>query len=211
MKKINLMPSEYKAEEIFKLIRKSTILVVLIPVFFLGYLYIGNIFIQKNIDKAQIEIDKVDAIQRSVNNLEYTIQERSTFLQSLDKSDFELNNFVEFLNYQVPDDLNILSVDSKDRLTSEEDDRIPVQEVTTVELDEEGNPIEVEPVIQEPLPPENMKLIVRGYSTNNTSIADLIYKITLLDFVGDVQLSAIEEKYTPDGYSNVFELIVDIN
>lgn len=208
MKKMNLMPSEIRAQELVKLIRKSAFLLALIPVLYIGYLFLGNYMIEKDIAEVQERIDEVDAIRRSVDNMEVTIEQKKEFLSSLDRSEFELNGFVEFLNFQVPDDLNIISVDSTDRL-NEREEEVVVQSV--VELDDEGNPIEKEPE-EKPKPKEEpFQLILRGHSSNSTSIADLIYKITLLGFVEDVQLSAIEEKFTSEGYENVFEIIIDIN
>lgn len=209
MKKLNLMPSEFKAAEIMRLVRQVAVLVALIPIGYLIYLGVLNYKMYNDIKVTEEKIQVVENLERSVNNMNNQIQSKQLFLESLSKSEFELNNFVKFLNSEVGDDLNIISVDSEDRLIGR-----PVDIVVATEIPEEepdGEEIEeVAPPVVAPTYSNKMKLVIRGYSNNSVSIADFVYKLSLLDFIGDVNLTAIEEKDTPDGISNVFEIKLDV-
>jgi len=214
MKKLNLMPSEFKAAEIMRLVRQVAVLVALIPIGYLIYLGVLNYKMYKDIKVTEEKIQVVENLERSINNMKNQIQSKQLFLESLSKSEFELNNFVKFLYSEVGDDLNIISVDSEDRLIGRPVEivvatEIPEEETDGEETDGEETE-EVAPPVVDPTYSNKMKLVIRGYSNNSVPIAEFVYKLSLLDFIGDVNLTAIEEKDTPDGISNVFEIKVDV-
>ena len=214
MKKLNLMPSEFKAAEIMRLVRQVAVLVALIPIGYLIYLGVLNYKMYKDIKVTEEKIQVVENLERSINNMKNQIQSKQLFLESLSKSEFELNNFVKFLYSEVGDDLNIISVDSEDRLIGRPVEivvatEIPEEETDGEETDGEETE-EVDPPVVDPTYSNKMKLVIRGYSNNSVPIAEFVYKLSLLDFIGDVNLTAIEEKDTPDGISNVFEIKVDV-
>jgi len=214
MKKLNLMPSEFKAAEIMRLVRQVAVLVALIPIGYLIYLGVLNYKMYNDIKVTEEKIQVVENLERSINNMKNQIQSKQLFLESLSKSEFELNNFVKFLYSEVGDDLNIISVDSEDRLIGRPVEivvatEIPEEETDGEETDGEETE-EVDPPVVDPTYSNKMKLVIRGYSNNSVPIAEFVYKLSLLDFIGDVNLTAIEEKDTPDGISNVFEIKVDV-
>jgi len=209
MKKLNLMPSEFKAAEIMRLVRQVAVLVALIPIGYLIYLGVLNYKMYKDIKVTEEKIQVVENLERSINNMKNQIQSKQLFLESLSKSEFELNNFVKFLYSEVGDDLNIISVDSEDRLIGRPVEIVVATEIPEEETDGEETE-EVAPPVVDPTYSNKMKLVIRGYSNNSVPIAEFVYKLSLLDFIGDVNLTAIEEKDTPDGISNVFEIKVDV-
>lgn len=258
MKHINLLPKEYKELALKSKIQKGIAIVVILPILFCGFMYLGNVLLLRKIEKTNDAIAEgqslISRIQTKKENLDYGL----AFLSDLDNKLFPFNDFIRYVVASTPSDLYIISVDTLDRSAiapnTEDVQANNLQNGETVEnandntntnnansnntnnvsqtneqtsqsqqnsQSNETNPttqssesnfeinnISIDSLKAEKM--EDMKIVIRGSSANIKSVSDFIYRMSLLSYVENINLTAIERLQTPMGEENVFEISLEI-
>lgn len=234
MKSINLLPKEYKRAELRVQLKKGVIFLCLLIVLHFAFLGFGVYRLKGRIAELNEGINEGKRLKSSIEVKKQELFDKELFLENLDETLFPFYDFVKFLVVNKPSDLNLISVDTLDRMWGYEEGYLDtstdagsdkssdenVDEGVGEDADADADAdVEGEETTEEVIEPvdtikatniSEMMIVIRGSSKDVTSISNYIYKISLLDYVKDISLTAIEKMETPNGEENVFEIVLDV-
>lgn len=233
MKSINLLPKEYRKAEFKSQLKKGIVYICVILVVYFAFLGFGIYRLKTKIADVNENINEGKRMRARIELKKQELVDKELFLENLDEALFPFYDFTKFLIVNKPLDLDLISVDTLDRMwgspeeyndvdTNDDENDDTNDDENSDENDGENSDIndesedEVEDgaeediVVSKASKVSDMMVVVRGSSKNISSISNYIYKISLLDYVRDVSLTAIEEMETPNGVENVFEIVLDI-
>lgn len=232
MKSINLLPKEYKRAELRVQLKKGIIFLCLLIVLHFAFLGFGVYRLKGRIVELNEGINEGKRLKSSIEVKKQELFDKELFLENLDETLFPFYDFVKFLVVNKPSDLNLISVDTLDRMWGYEEGYLDTS--TDAGSDENvdegvGEDADVDEDVDEDVEGEEtteeviesvdtvkatniseMMIVIRGSSKDVTSISNYIYKISLLDYVKNISLTAIEKMETPNGEENVFEIVLDV-
>ena len=123
MKKyINLLPKEYRQADLQHRVKKGMCWVLILVFAYYGFIWGSSFKIKKEIKELTLSIDEGEAIQSRIDFKREDLQNKEAFLGNLDESIFPFYEFNRFLLINKPNDLNLISVDTLDRLEFKIDD-----------------------------------------------------------------------------------------
>jgi hypothetical protein len=188
-KKINLIPTEFKNAQKTSRLRNIVIAVLLIPI--IGVIYVGamNVVLSKEVDKLERDIDTANDLKVSIVKKESMLKDRVMFIRNLEEENFPFYDFVKFIATKPLDGVTIFSVDTRDRLKGPE-------MVKKIQKNPDTGKEEEVMVAKEMKESIKNEIVIRGSVDNNntSSIAHLIYNLSVLNYIKDVRLTGIEEK-----------------
>ena len=212
IKKINLLPQEYKDKYANKYIMLGFGGIVGIIILILLVTYINLGIANFSIQKIYKENTQYKTKLSQVSKLEEDITKNKGILSEYEKPYFPFYRFMQSVESYKPYGLTLISIDSLDRLakfeTGEGKTDIPKEaEKQKTQEGEQTTP----PAIKYEKDLSGEKLVVRGISQNPSDIASFISSLSKLDYISDLELKAIEE-HTINGIdkANVFEAILTI-
>lgn len=225
MKSINLLPKEYRKAEFKSQLKKGIVYICVILVVYFAFLGFGIYRLKTKIADVNENINEGKRMRARIELKKQELVDKELFLENLDEALFPFYDFTKFLIVNKPLDLDLISVDTLDRVWGSPEEYNDVDtnddensdendgensDINDESEDEVEDGAEEDIVIPKASKVSDMMVVVRGSSKNISSISNYIYKISLLDYVRDVSLTAIEEMETPNGVENVFEIVLDI-
>ncbi len=199
-KKINLIPIEVR-ERYFKKYVLYVIISLMAVFALITMTQFGRIGIT-SLQISAIENDnaRYDEEKANIQMLKTDIEGYKGFMRDYEnKSTFPFVKFMCDIEMIRPDTVQIISIDSDDRLVNEgnAEDEAPVENETDVETAK----IEYIDDLY------GKSITIRGYSSNQDDLAAFIYCVTKLAYINNTTVTGIEEHTMFDGEEyNIFEI-----
>lgn len=228
MRKINLIPLEDKNKFLIANLTKGLMIISIFLVLLVAiqgvkttklYFELGGI--QEN----NVEIQKLTS---SIENIKAEEQNKIVILQNIEEIRFPFYEFTNFIVSVLPDEVILVSLDTENMLAvagtsatlqkttipdpNNNNKNIVVNSNAEIE-DANGNIIGT---VDPSLLPEGFytgtesdgtlqDIVIRGYSQDNSAIAELFYEVSVLPYVKSANITAIEERTIDGVRQNVFE------
>ena len=193
MKKLNLLPAQLKNKNfnhsllcIFAGVIGIFIMIMVLIYGYAGILTLDTQRLQKEYDNYNLQKLKLEKLQQKV------VQYKRT-LEMTESKTFPFVRFMQDLELYRSGDVTLLSADTNDRLNS-------INSGETQKAD-----VQAEPVVNDL---SGQKIIIRGYSNNQTSISKYIYEISNLAYIADTKITGIEQHMLNGNMVNIFEVVV---
>lgn len=164
-----------------------------------------NRIIAKN-EKYQTEQQKMQYIKDSISG--YT-----KYITAYQEEYFPYSQFMHDLEEYRPDNVHIISADTVDRLRNEgeqsEEDTAKQAGTEETGIKAEENPDESLQNDEKPKYTKDLAgetIILRGYGDTQEDISRYIYLLSNLEYIENVEVTAIEEHRMDTGTYNIFEI-----
>lgn len=206
---LNLIPEETKSKYI-----KRTVLIVLGAV---GGITAGFVVLQLiiilvlNIQIKGIRSDneKYNTAKMEISEIQQNINDYNTVVDCYENEYFPFARFMNELDYLCPATVQIISIDTRDRLINEG----RVDEEETEDSNEKNTEQEEEQDEDTPEEPElsdlyGQEIVIRGFGKNQDDISRFVYGLSNLSYIKDLDVTGIEEHKIEDGIYDIFEIIV---
>ena len=218
-KKLNLLPERYKDRHAtqYILLGFGSIFGILILIMLVTYVNVG--ISSFGISRLQKENTEYQAREKRIVELEESIVKNKELIKEYERTYFPFYRFMQWIEYQKPYGLTLISIDSADRLANDEATSSLTPRATTTPSPpprEMSEASKKESTLEKPQKTigynrdlSGEKLVIRGYSANPSDIALFVANLSKSDYVEDLELKAIEE-HTINGTerANIFEAVL---
>ncbi|MDD6482949.1 MAG: hypothetical protein PUF72_00005, partial [Clostridiales bacterium] len=222
-KRPNLLLNEHKDKIVGKYINRAvgTIVGGIAAVCLVaGMVSVGQNLYIKFLTSTQ---DKQSELKNDISKLQSDIQDTQELIANYKQRLFDCNDFVECVLGLKPANVTILSVDSADvieytaGLQKQEEDATKKKKSDDTDKNENSEENTEEKQIFSVSKPGykddivNKRIILRGYSQDQTAISEYVYNMSRLNSVKSVEIAGVEEKMMLNvGKQCVFEMFMDI-
>lgn len=217
LKKINLLPIEIKNKYANKYLKLLAAFIAAVMVLVVGVQVVNAGILTLQINHYKDQNAKYEEEKRNIENLQNRIVSYNAFIDEYEKEVFPFELFMNDLENIRPDSVNIISVDTPDRLINEgvsEDEKEETKdetenEVTEAEETEETEKPFANPQIKYTGDLKGMEMVIRGFGKRQDDISAFIFELSKLSYITDAKITAIEEHEMLDGQEyNIFEIVV---
>lgn len=217
IKKMNLLPLEYKNEELSRYMIVGITVVAVVFVMLVVGMLINMGILNMSINNLKKQNTEYNATKVEITDLERQITENQSFINEHKQDFFDFYQFIKSLENYKPDGLTLVSVDSLDRMTVIEEE--PKETMTP---DTEGEQTDEIEAVEAPEPEilktasykkdlSGERLILRGLAKDTQDISTYIYKLSQSPMVSDIELSGIEEQmFNQKERITIFEAILEV-
>lgn len=216
-REINLLPQEIKSKYL-----KKTLIVLLAGA---GGIIAAGILIQlmlimvlnfqiKGIRKAN---DKYNTTKQEIAEIQNNIEEYKNLITCYESEYFPFSQFMYDMASLTPEDVRIISADSRDRLVNEgehEDEDENIKSDANTEKEESKESSEDEQTAEDETAPAELpdlagnEIVIRGFGATQDGISKFIYGLSNLKYIKELNVTAIEEHRIENGIYNIFEITV---
>jgi len=228
MRKINLIPLEDKNKFLIANLIKGLIVISVFLVALIGIQGAKTAKSYFELSGIQENNAEVKQLKSSIDGMKIEEQTQITVLQNIEEIRFPFYEFTNLIVNVLPDEVILVSLDTEDMLKTP-DTKTELQKTTIPDPNDVNKKIvvnsnaEIEDAngniigtVDPKLLPEGFytgvvsdgalqDIIIRGYSQDNSAIAELFYEVSVLPYVKSANITAIEEKTIDGVRQNVFE------
>ena len=220
LKKINLLPIEIKNKYANKYLKLLAAFIAAVMVLVVGVQVVNAGILTLQINRYKDRNAKYEEEKRNIENLQNRIVSYNAFIDEYEKEVFPFELFMNDLENIRPDSVNIISVDTPDRLINEgvsdedkekenEKEEKSEKEVTENEETEATEKPFATPEIKYTGDLRGMEMVIRGFGKRQDDISAFIFELSKLSYITDAKITAIEEHEMLDGQEyNIFEIVV---
>jgi|LSQX01.3.fsa_nt_gb Tfp pilus assembly protein PilN len=217
IKKMNLLPLEYKNNELSRYMIAGIAAIAVVFVMLIVGMLINMGILNMSINSLKKQNTEYNATKVEITDLERQITENQSFINEHKQDFFDFYQFIKSLENYKPDGLTLVSVDSLDRMTVIEEE--PKETMTP---DTEGEQTDEIEAVEAPEPEilktasykkdlSGERLILRGLAKDTQDISTYIYKLSQSPMVSDIELSGIEEQmFNQKERITIFEAILEV-
>ena len=217
LKKINLLPLEYKNKALSRYIFISMSAVITVFVILIVGMLINIGILNMNISSLKKQNTEYNTTKAEIEGLENQIAENQNFLNEQKQDFFDFYYFMNFLEQSKPNGLTVISVDSLDRMSVIEDDIVETAS-PDMEFEQTDESEETEAPKQEELKTASYekdlsgeRLVLRGLADNTQTISAYVYKLSQAPMIANIELSGIEEQaFNQTKQIIIFEAILEV-
>ena len=218
IKKLNLLPEEikYRYEKRYVMYSAFSFAGILVLVLIVQMIYACGLSWQINSIKNKNE--RYNREKEIMSDTQNSIMEYSAFLDCYNDNFFPFSLFMNDTEKCRPESVNIISIDTPDRLINEgvveesenENDNTQEKEESVKPADENLSEEEEiqEGKIEYLTDLTGQVLTVRGFGDTQEDISKFIYDLSKLSYITSADITAIEEHRIEDGTYNIFEITV---
>lgn len=217
LKKMNLLPLEYRSKALNRYIVISISAIIVVFVILIAGMVINMGILNMNINSLKKQNTEYATIKVEIEGLEKQITDNQSFINEQRKKLFDFYYFMDYLERCKPNGLTVISIDSLDRMsiTNEEsiEAALPDTESKQTEATKETEVIKQEEMkasgYEKDLSGE--RLVLRGLADNTQDISTYIYKLSQAPMIVNIELSGIEEQvFNQTKHINIFEAILEV-
>lgn len=221
IKKINLLPLEYKNKVLSRYIIISASAIGCIFVILILGMLINMGFLNMSINNLKKQNTEYNATKVKIADLEKQITNNQSFINEQKQVFFDFYSFMSCLENCKPDGLTIISVDSSDRMLAakkETEEATP----TATEEPKQNEKADETGKVEEPKQEEikavvyekdltGGRLVLRGLAKNAQDISTYIYKLSQVPIITSIDLSGIEEQtFNKNDKVTIFEAVLEV-
>ena len=203
--KLNLIPDEIREKYSRKYLAGFIVLVAVFLIISISIPYISMAVVNKQISKIERKNEAYQYQEQKIEGLDAEIEIYSRYINEYTAMRFPFSDFLSDLELLKPVSVNIISVDSPDRLINEG----AVSEEKAKENKETENEEATAPEIKYEKDLCLQKITIRGYGSSQKDISDYLHSISELSYIKKLNVVAIEEHKIENGVYNIFEATVE--
>lgn len=220
--KQNLIPEDIKERYSKKYLIGFVVLLAVILVISIAIPYISMGIVKSQISRIESENNEYNITQTEISGITADIEGYKSIIEAYHESNFPFYQFMYDLEALRPGTVNIISVDTTDRLVNEgasdgDKEKNVEKDKETKEADgkkkDEENLESIEDVSLPEIKYEkdlyHQNITIRGYGSSQNDISNYLHSISELSYITKINVVAIEEHKIENGIYNIFEVTVE--
>ena len=217
--KQNLIPEDVRDKYSMKYLIGFSIILAVILVISIAIPYISMGIVKSQISRIESENNEYNYTQTEIAGITAETKDYTSIIEAYHENNFPFYQFMYDLEALRPGTVNIISVDTQDRLINEgasdnekEKKTTEVQEKESEKKDDDSlESIEnvTVPEIKYEKDLYHQSITIRGYGSSQSDISNYLHSISELSYITKINVVAIEEHKIENGIYNIFEITVE--
>ena len=217
--KQNLIPEDVRDKYSMKYLIGFSIILAVILVISIAIPYISMGIVKSQISRIESENNEYNYTQTEIAGISAETEAYRSIIEAYHEGTFPFYQFMYDLEVLRPGTVNIISVDTQDRLVNEGASDDEKEKTTPKEQEKEPEKKDDEDLesIEDVSVPEikyekdlyQQSITIRGYGNSQSDISNYLHSISELSYITKINVVAIEEHKIENGIFNIFEITVE--